>query len=141
VSKPWEGPLTQVDFEHAGLPCKLKRHPRTLTWCGYVGVEPDEARRLIGQVVPSDLDVHWGITWTGPLPWTGRSRLFWFGFDCAHGGDLIPGVINELRKTGPLGESLAQDMEDEDVYRTVGYARAQCRKLAEQLAQALKGAT
>lgn len=61
------------------------------------------------------LDVHGGLTFSGPL----RDEVgHWFGFDCAHAGDLSPGL-----------NSLIDDGE----YRDIEYVRAECRRLAEQL--------
>jgi hypothetical protein len=48
--------------------------------------------------------------------------VWWFGFDCAHSGDLVPGM--------PLYTGLAGG-----VYRDQAYVRGECAKLAAQLAQ------
>jgi len=60
-------------------------------------------------------DVHGSITFSGDL--LGRDG-HWFGFDCAHSGDLSPGY----------------DYGD-GVYRTFEYVKAECASLAKQLQQ------
>jgi hypothetical protein len=70
--------------------------------------------------------VHGGITFSG---WTDSFRStapshWWFGFDCSHSGDLSPGL-------SVLGK---KPMWPDEVYRTLDYARDECRKLADQLA-------
>jgi hypothetical protein len=46
---------------------------------------------------------------------------WWFGFDCGHGGDLVPGFLKHgLPRMGD--------------YRDQGYVVAECQHLAEQLA-------
>lgn len=50
--------------------------------------------------------------------------VWWFGFDCAHSGDVSPGMSREYRMNIPG-----------DTYRNVAYVREECRSLAEQLAK------
>ncbi len=84
----------------------------------------------------SVLEAHGGITYSGacspgeggrgichtPSPGDPRD-LFWFGFDCAHCGDVVPGM--------PFGSSLMSDGQ----YCDVGYVAAECARLAGQLAR------
>ena len=35
---PWQMEVDSLDFEAEGLPCKMRRHKRWGTWCGYVGI-------------------------------------------------------------------------------------------------------
>ena len=61
--------------------------------------------------------------------------VWWFGFDCAHAGDLMPGHRSILREIGmpePSWASLAGSGYHE-VYRTVAYVEGQCAMLAFQL--------
>jgi hypothetical protein len=63
------------------------------------------------------IDVHGGLTFAGrPI---GIEAGHWFGFDCSHSGDLVPGA-NFL----PLG----------DVWRDEMYVEQNCSDLAHQLA-------
>lgn len=53
---------------------------------------------------------------------------WWFGFDCAHSGDLLPASEAYWRKHNP------KLVDRHATYRDVAYVRAQCERLAEQLA-------
>lgn len=55
--------------------------------------------------------------------------IWWFGFDCAHAGDRMPGMEAALRSIG--GRSLPHCG---DVYRDLAYVKAECASLARQLA-------
>ena len=63
-------------------------------------------------------DVHGSLTFSGELHGV---EGHWFGFDCAHAGDLQPGYSLPFTS-------------DDDEYRDIEYVRAECRSLAEQLA-------
>ncbi len=63
-------------------------------------------------------DVHGSLTFSGELRGV---EGHWFGFDCAHAGDLQPGYSLPFTS-------------DDDEYRDIEYVRAECRSLAEQLA-------
>lgn len=63
-------------------------------------------------------DVHGSLTFAGELRGV---EGHWFGFDCAHAGDLNPGYSLPFTS-------------DDDEYRDIEYVRAECRSLAEQLA-------
>lgn len=73
------------------------------------------------------VDVHGGLTYADECQ--GRichvtedgDHVWWFGFDCAHGGDLRP--TDKYGFNGP-----------DSRYRDVSYVEGQCRRLAEQLA-------
>lgn len=57
------------------------------------------------------------------LPLPGRpDRVWWFGFDCAHSGDLTPGLLEHVSR-GARG----------DIYRDRAYVEDQVRQLAAQL--------
>ncbi len=66
------------------------------------------------------------------IPLEGRpDNVWWFGFDCAHSGDLCPKYL-----ANPRLSSLT-----DGVYASLGYVRSQCANLAAQLAASapLKG--
>ncbi len=87
------------------------------------------------------LDVHGGITFSDEYresdsgdPSTGiyylpeedeEVDIWWFGFDCAHAGDLSPGMMYHM----PAFLGL-----EEGVYRTVEYVQKEIQGLAKQLA-------
>lgn len=118
---PWNNePTGPVEFEHAGVDCRLQRGPFG-AWCGYVAIPRDHP--LYGTDATLDecvaLDVHGGVTYTGSGI-IGNEDKFVIGFDCAHCGDLVPGAI-------------PYDPHHE-IYRDVDYATAETKKLAEQIA-------
>jgi hypothetical protein len=95
----------------------------------------------------SDIGVHGGLTFADRC--TGDpeghtichvadegepDKVWWFGFDCAHLGDLSPGMRAREREMGwhePAG----------DTYKPLGYVRDECRKLAAQLKAVGEGKT
>ena len=63
------------------------------------------------------------------IPAVGESaRVWWFGFDCAHAFDLVPGMRALLAESGG---GLSHSMDE--TYRTLNYVRDNCEKLAQQL--------
>jgi hypothetical protein len=121
---PWDDEPDRVEFEHAGLPCLLNRG-RMGQWCGYAAVPPGHPLHGQDYDVP-DVKVHGGLTYAEAcqgrichLPEPGEpDDVWWFGFDCAHAWDVVPGVWRL-----PKAE-----------YRTVAYTRRETERLAEQLA-------
>jgi len=131
----WEGEPNRKHWvdEATGLDCLILRGPvRSL--CGYVGVPDDHPWHGMDYNCPAieNLDVHGGITYAdacsgrichgtehGDKP--AHEHVWWFGFDCAHAGDLVPN----------LGK-----ITDDEVYRNIAYVEAHCAKLATQLKEA-----
>ncbi len=67
--------------------------------------------------------VHGGITYSDDhAPYSEPDGLWWFGFDCAHSGDLIPSLAENWR----LDHS-------GDTYRDQSYVVSECQSLAAQL--------
>jgi hypothetical protein len=93
--------------EESGLPCVMKRHPRSGHWCGYVGVPPGHSEH--GKDWDSArLKCHGGVTYADGcdgdpemgvchVPEPGEPDDVWgLGFDYAHSGDLSPWVDNPI---------------------------------------------
>jgi hypothetical protein len=127
---PWDGEPNRMDWRHAGLPCFALRN-RLGVWCGYVGVPRGHA--LFGLTYDEvDVRVHGGLTYASRceapichVPQPGESdEIWWFGFDCAHGGDLIPGMQAVM---GNLQAFRG------DIYRDLAYVKAETDQLADQL--------
>jgi hypothetical protein len=154
---PWTNEPDKAQWidEATDLDCLAVRN-RMGAWCGYVGVPPDHPLHDIdydtaNESAPKDpeydyryFDVHGGLTFSdfchegaedkGPrichIAGPGRpERVWWLGFDCAHGGDLTPRDLEY-----DLPESLRKH-RSRDVYRDLDYVRAECAKLAKQLAE------
>lgn len=92
----WIDEPDREEFEHSGLKCLILRDPDLKMLCGYVGV-------LIGHLCYGrhcdsfpyrdllPVRVHGGLTFSevGDGEWRQRG-YWWFGFDTAHGWDLVP---------------------------------------------------
>jgi len=127
----------------AGLPCLIVRGPSGAL-CGYVGVP--ESHPYFGkdygqcldlkcdhedwchQRIDSEIGAHGGITFSGACSESehgichvieGDDKTWWFGFDCAHSGDLCP----------------PRDRYAGDWYKDVDYVKSEIQSLALQLAR------
>lgn len=131
ITGPWDDEPDREEFRHAGLPCIVRRG-FSGAWCGYVGVPPGHP--VHGK--DSDavaVDVHGGLTYSAKCqgdichtPAPGESPdAWWLGFDCAHAYDVAPGMLAILGRDlhGIPG----------DTYKTLEWAKAETRSLAEQL--------
>jgi hypothetical protein len=94
--------------------------------CGYVRVP--RGHRLHGKryqrSVLRGVEVHGGLTFSGCIGGRRMKRGHWFGFDCAHWNDLVPGLA-----------ALGITFSEQATYRTVSYVRDECAALAQQLAR------
>lgn len=143
---PWDGEPDRVDWEHAGLPCFVLRNHHG-AWCGYAGVAAGHP--LYGQSYHDiGINVHGGLTYAGEcrppichVPKPGDpDEMFWFGFDCGHCFDVMPGMVAHLREVyAKLGDVPPPDPLPSE-YRTLAYAQAETNRLAEQLADSANGA-
>lgn len=76
------------------------------------------------------LDCHGGCTYAGKrLDTIEKDAFWWFGFDCAHAGDIAPWADAALRSIGH-----EPSRRGGEVYRTMDYVIDECTKLASQLA-------
>lgn len=137
---PWltEPDLLQWIDLKTGLYCAIKRNG-VRAFCGYVGVEkshPDYGK----DYNDINYDAHGGLTYAKevqagilnpldiknapvyvPFKTTDPKELWIFGFDCAHLGDLCPGLAKSFYFT------------DTDIYRELGYVKLEVETLAIQL--------
>jgi hypothetical protein len=147
---PWKNEPDKLQWqdEATGLPCLIVRNGAGAL-CGYVGVTEghpffekhyDEAKLPSGEY----MDVHGGLTFTDfcdpraggedhlicHVPAPGEpDHVWWLGFDCAHSGDLSPGLQHRL------SEGLRIAMRDFETYKDIDYVKAECAKLAAQLGE------
>lgn len=154
---PWHDEPDKVQWvdEATGLDCLIVRN-RLGALCGYVGVPSghpahgqDYDKVRVNQRDPDDEwsdwpDVHGGLTYAAScdegapedrgichVPLEGRPvDVWWLGFDCAHSGDIVPGMDATSRALGhpPLRCG-------DERYCTVEYVRRECESLAHQLVQ------
>jgi hypothetical protein len=140
---PWHDEPDHVDFEAHGLPCIVHR-ANLGAWCGYVAVPPGHpwhGKEFMSGSDEPRAEVHGGVTYTskcqGPLchvPKPGESDdVWWVGFDCAHLGDIVPGILAVSART-PSGFAQYES------YKTLSYVRAETEELAKQAAEVGKSA-
>lgn len=143
---PWDGEPDRETFaeECTGIACVLLRN-KLGAWCGYVEVPPGHpwhgvdfaAAKAAPEGIPEP-DVHGGATFSSPFrgDWMCVGELeqrsadgsSWIGFDCSHGGDVVPGLLAFKRRMwGDQGN-------DFETYKTIDYAREETKKLARQVA-------
>lgn len=119
MEKPWLTEPDKEEFEHAGLSCQLRRNG-VGAWCAYVGVppgHPDHGKSY--HDLEEAIDVHGGLTFGSDSE---EDKLWWFGFDCAHAYDVVPG----------LHPMISQDFPD-TTYKDINFVRDNTKRLAEQL--------
>lgn len=127
---PWQSEPDRVEFVHKGVPCLLRRHKMMGHWCGYAAVgreHPWYERRM-----EEEIDVHGGVTYGDTeagdeYRLVGVKGMWWIGFDCAHLGDVSPGLDALTRSlSGP------NPYRSEDTYKDIDAVRAETLHLAEQ---------
>ncbi len=111
-------------------------------FCGYVAVG---AGHPLFEVSYSDeraegLRAHGGLTFSGRcqergaeserICHTGDDKVWWFGFDCLHGGDLVPSIEK-------MDSIFARHLGG--TYRDLAYVKAQVEELARQLKEVSAG--
>lgn len=152
--------------EKTGLPCLIVRGPLA-SLCGYVGVGRDhpwygveysqsctrcegKGKTWCDHSPDSNIGVHGGLTFSGfcrteegdhgichVVEPGEEAVVWWFGFDTAHAGDLIPGMIatlTEVHKKLQLEDPAHwRDYERSETYKDIEYVKAEVARLAEQL--------
>jgi hypothetical protein len=144
---PWDGEPDKVSWtdEATGLPCLATRgNPLQGSWCGYVAVNPDHLfHGLCYDDELIDVRVHGGLTFAsscndeGPIeravchvPEPGQpGDVWWFGFDCGHWDDVAPATRTLFPEMSDLYARTGA------TYKTLTYVRAECVRLAMQLAE------
>jgi hypothetical protein len=130
---PWEYEPDLYEWTHRGIECVARRNLTHGAWCGYVDV-PREVWSVFKVDDDHSLDdrinVHGGVTYAENSL---DKDAFRVGFDCAHGGDLMPKVTASLR-----GYSFAARDEDTpitiyDVYRDLPFVIAECESMVDQI--------
>lgn len=137
----WKNEPDKIQWvdEATGLDCLIHRHNRSGHLCGYVGV-PEGHPAFEKDYETPDVDVHGGLTYADfcqdtacedkgicHVPYEGRPhRVWWLGFDCAHSGDYSP-ISHRFENESWYSRS-------HETYRNVEYVKAECAKLAAQLA-------
>lgn len=172
---PWDNEEDRYEWRNGALVCLIVRN-YSGALCGYVGVPPghpwhgksySDLQHLEcdehDDECPYGCDhpytgpkVHGGLTYSAPcqaggsichVPREGEpADVWWLGFDCAHSGDLVPGMIairKEVQakipgtrlfgaKQDQPGRLDAYGLLGQDTYRDRAYVQEQINQLAEQ---------
>lgn len=150
---PWMQEPDKVSWvdESTGLDCLAKRNNFQGVWCGYVGLPKGHSLFGVEYNAIEDIEVHGDLTFSGlcdeddkeqgicHLSDNGES-VWWFGFDCGHGGDICPGIdafykkmkIEKGMNLGSFDIGGLFNFGDEN-YRDLSYVKAECKRLAAQL--------
>jgi hypothetical protein len=124
---PWQGEPDKVEFTHNGYPCVIMRGPLGAL-NGYVAVpsgHPDFGK----DYDDVDINVHGGLTYAeDSAPMAAADAGWWFGFDCAHAGDIVPGMNMYRTQRGDFGET----------YKDLAYVRAEIESLVAQFEERAK---
>lgn len=137
---PWQDEPDRVEFKHEGLDCLLNRN-RIGAWCGYVAVRPGHP--AFGKHYDAvDISVHGGLTYADNchgvichVTENDNDKAYWFGFDCAHYMDLVPGMEvtrRILEEKNPEFAKLGLGLNP-SVYRDLEYVKEETMALAKQL--------
>jgi hypothetical protein len=146
----WTNEPDRVEWidQATGMLCIASRHPEHGSWCGYVAINP--AHPLHGKSFTEvNLTAHRDrVNFAGRASDTenllhltrpGEPELFWwFGFDCAHGGDYCPRLHGLMFGITIMPEEMKRDeiarlQSGGMVYRPLSYVMFQCTELALQL--------
>lgn len=140
---PWVNEPDRIEWvdPDTGYVCLALRSPHLGQWCGYVAVPADHPLHGAGW---DDLDLwaHGGVNYSAPctdsdepareqichVPTETHDDLWWFGFDCAHHTDLVPGIVAAF--TEPEFQEL---FTRNHTYRTIEYVQLVTAALARQL--------
>lgn len=124
-SHPWWGKSYSDDVKPTadmlGPRDALDHGPIDVLCMALSGKDPKD-----GMSITLCMRVHGGLTYSNDHePYGKPDGLWWFGFDCAHSGDLVPG----MERYG---------FHDGDVYRDQQYVVAEVQSLAAQLAKVMQ---
>ncbi len=135
---PWQTEPDRVEWRSHQFPCLIVRNDSCGNLCGYVGVPA--MHPWYGKGYDDvEAEVHGSLTFAGGchddspichVPKRGEPKdVWWFGFDCAHLGDLVPFMSKiraERESRFDFGES----------YKGIPFLTAEVELLAKQAAAA-----
>ena len=133
---PWKSEPDKAQWISSGLDCLIVRGPSGAL-CGYVGVP--ESHPLYGRDYDAEevyVECHGGLTFADKCQPTddpsrhvchvaedaANAEVWWFGFDCAHLGDLSP-AYNQRNHYS----------DGEEEYRSFQYVQSEVEAMAKQL--------
>lgn len=145
---PWQNEPDRLEFESYGLPCLLVRQPHLGHWCGYAAVLPGH-KYFKKRYSDIDVNIHGGLTYSEHcqghvchVPKPGQpDNVWWLGFDCAHSGDVSPGMRANLKALSQVSPYPFPTSPHWEKYRDIAYVKRQTKYLAKQLATKIPRAT
>ena len=130
-ANPWDNEPDEkvwVDEDTSLLCCTLRSPVGCL--CGYVGIPPEHPLHN-KDYMDIEIDVHGGLTYGNlanpsliTLQHIASPLLWFFGFDCGHGYDIIPQML-EFDKDFYKGVNAT--------YKDIEFVRKECEGLAGKL--------
>ncbi|RYZ78273.1 MAG: hypothetical protein EOP04_30035 [Proteobacteria bacterium] len=110
----WKSDGNEKLWTYKGYELSIKRTPAPMQHlCGYIEIKDDHP--WFGQVDES-ITVHGGVTFSGF-----NGDVWRLGFDCAHFGDLMPGMVETFG-----------DLLNQQTYRDMEFVQKECESLADQ---------
>ena len=142
TTHPWEYEPDLYEWTHRGIECIARRNLTHGAWCGYVDVPTDAYEKLViltnayGKPEDEMLDVHGGVTYCALIVGENVQRI---GFDCAHGGDVMPKVHPNRHLTTYLKQQNANLGVLDEVYRDLAFVIAECESMVDQILKVTGG--
>lgn len=142
----WQEEPDKIQWEdkETKLPCLIVRN-NSGNLCGYVGVSEKHPLYQKAYQESEDLNCHGGLTFSGfcqeredgicHKPDPGEpEKVWWLGFDCAHGGDIIPSFMTKEFMDLGIKTFTDRDPFEKNTYKDIAYVQKECAGLAKQLA-------
>ena len=135
TTHPWEYEPDLYKWTYRGIECMADRNLTHGAWCGYVDVPREIWDKFMGlsldltNELDDQINVHGGVTYSENILDKDAHRI---GFDCTHGGDLMPKVTASLRGYSiTLGDS--ETINTYDTYRDLAFVIAECESMVDQI--------
>ena len=126
TTHPWEYEPDLYEWTYRGVECIARRNMSHGAWCGYVDIPREMWMRFnrnrfdtMIESIEQLINVHGGVTYDEYVIDKNARRV---GFDCAHGGDLMP----KMRYTEP-------HQDEPDTYRDLAFVIAECESMVDQI--------
>lgn len=145
----WLHEPNHMEFHYKGYFCEIHRHELGHL-CGYVYIpvfQGPMTQKVMAYLIDHpltdgfdytnfeeyfDLHVHGGVT-HGDIIEEEKGALIKIGFDCAHSGDLIPGMKTTLGQIR-WGEG-SMDHLFRDVYRNIAYVEKEIKEMVDAITE------
>lgn len=134
----WIDEPDYMEFTHDGIDCKILRNPELGNFCGYCKI-PEGHQDFGKDYDDNPCDAYCGLTYSDQ-----EEDGYWIGFDCAHAGDIVPGLEKsieearaahdgELKECKELFPNVFKDYIFQSTYKNIDFVKAECIKIAKQI--------